>query len=155
MASLYGVEYTKVTQNVPSEKAAPNKWNNPIRAVYDTYAIAADTAAGDKIYMGKLPKGARVIDVQVSFADLDASGGTMDVGYEYNAAGNALTDDLNAFGDAIDITSAGSYTMAAEGANLPGVGYEIEGDADIVISSNADWDATSGTIKCCVLYIMP
>lgn len=155
MASLYGVETTKVTQNVPSEKAAPNKWNNPIRAVYDTYTLTADTASGDKIYLGKLRKGCRVIDVQISFADLDGSGGTLDAGYEYNAAGNSLTDDLNAFADAIDVTSAGSYTMAAEGANLPGVGYEIEGDADIVVSTNGDWDATSGTIKCTVLYLAP
>lgn len=153
MASKYGVEYTNVTQDVPSEKAPANKWGARLRCVYDTYALSADLAAGDKIYMGKLPKGARVIDVQCSFADLDGSGGTIDIGYEYNASGeSALTDDLDAFGVDIDVTSAASYTMAAEGANLAGVGYEIEGDADIVVSIDGDTDATSGTIKLCVIY---
>lgn len=153
MASVYGVEYTNVTQDVPSEKAPANKWNAVLRVVHDTYTLTADTAAGDKIYMGKLKKGDRVIDVQISHADLDGSGGTLDAGYEYNAsADSALTDDLDAFASVIDVTSAASYTMAAEGVNLPGVGYEIEGDADIVISTVGDWDATSGTIKCTVIY---
>lgn len=153
MASLYGVEYTNVTQDVPSEKAPANKWHARLRCMYDHYALAADLAAGDKIYLGKLPKGARVIDVQCSFADLDASGGTVNIGYEYNASGDsALTDDADAFGAAVDVTSAASYTMAAEGANLPGVGYEMEGEADIVITTVGDTDATSGTIKLCVIY---
>jgi hypothetical protein len=153
MASLYGVEYTNVTQDVPSEKAPANKWGARLRVVYDTYALTADTASGDKIYLGKLPKGARVIDVICHFADFDASGGTMDIGYEYNATGeSSLTDDPDAFGVDIDVTSAASYAMASEGANLAGNGYEIEGDADIVVSTDGDWDATSGTIKLIVIY---
>lgn len=153
MASRYGVEYTKVTQNVPSEKAAANKWNANVRAIYDTFTLSADLASGDKIYLGKLKKGDRVLDVQVHFADLDASGGTIDVGYEYNAAGeSALVDDLDAFLADVDVaTGAGSVAMS-EQANMPGAGYEVEGDADIVVSIDGDTDATSGTIKLVVLY---
>jgi hypothetical protein len=153
MASLYGAEYTNVVRDVPSEKAPINKWGGNVRVVYDTYAISADLASGDKIYMGKLKKGDRVLEVVCHFADLDASGGTIDIGYEYNASGeSSLTDDLDAFGVDVDVTSAGSYSMMAEGANLPGAGYEIEGDADIVITTDGDTDATSGTIKLMVLY---
>jgi len=152
MASKYGVEYTKVLQTVPSEKALANKWNAPVRAMYDSYALTADLAANDKIYLGKLKKGDRVIDVIVSFEDLDAAGGTINVGYEYNAASeSALTDDLDAFGAAVDVTSAATHSLA-EGANLPGFGYEVEGDADIVIQIAGDTDATSGTIKMVVIY---
>jgi hypothetical protein len=153
MASKYGVEYTNVTQDVPSEKAPANKWGGRVRCMYDTYAISADLAAGDKIYLGKLKKGDRVLEVVCHFADLDGSGGTIDIGYEYNASGeSSLTDDLDAFGVDIDVTSAASYSMNAEGANLAGAGYEIEGDADIVVSIDGDTDATSGTIKLMVLY---
>lgn len=153
MASKYGVEYTNVTQDVPSEKAPANKWHARLRCVYDSYALSADLASGDKIYLGKLPKGARVIDVLCSFTDLDASGGTIDIGYEYNAtADSSLTDDLDAFGVDVDVSAAASYSMASEGANLAGFGYEIEGDADVVVTIDGDTDATTGTIKLCVIY---
>lgn len=152
MASKYGVEYTNVTQDVPSEKAPINKWGGQLRCMYDTYTLTADLAAADKIYMGKLPKGARVFDVVIAFADLDASGGTLDVGYEYNASGeSSLTDDADAFLADVDVTSAGTVGMV-EQANMAGFGYEIEGDADIVVTVDGDIDATSGTIKLLVVY---
>jgi len=154
MASKYGVEYTKVTQNVPSEKAQANKWHSKVHYLYDSYALSADLASGDKIYLGKLPKGARVLDVILAFNDLDGSGGTLDVGYEYNAVGeSALTDDPDAFLADVDVTSAGTVGMI-EQANMAGFGYEIEGDADVVVTVDGDTDATSGTIKLLVTYAM-
>lgn len=152
MASLYGLEYTNAVNDVPVEKAPINKWGGNIRVMYDTYALSADTASGDKLYMGKLKKGDRVIDVILASTDLDASGGTLDVGYEYNAAGNALTDDLDAFLADVDVATAAITVGMIEQANMAGFGYEIEGDADIVISFDGDCDATSGTIKLCVIY---
>lgn len=155
MASKYGLAYTDKFQTVPSVAIAGNKYGGRLRVCYDTYALSADLASGDKIYMGKLPKGARVIDCIVAFADLDASGGTIDVGYEYNATGeSSLTDDLDAFLADVDVTSAGTVGMI-EQANMAGFGYEIEGDADIVVSIDGDTDATSGTIKLAIVYAMP
>jgi hypothetical protein len=154
MASLYGAEYTNVTQDVPSEKAPINKWGGNVRVMYDTYAIAADLASGDKIYLGKLKKGDRVLEVILSTDDLDASGGTLDVGYEYNASGeSSLTDDLDAFLANVDVTTSGgiSKAMSAQ-ANMPGFGYAVEGDADIVVTVDGDTDVTSGNIKLCVIY---
>lgn len=152
MASKYGLEYTNVTQDVPSEKAPVNKWGGNVRCMYDTYALSADLASGDKIYLGKLKKGDRVLDVVIAFSDLDGSGGTVDVGYEYNATGeSSLTDDLDAFLADVDVTSAGTVGML-EQANMAGFGYEVEGDADIVATIDGDTDATSGTIKLLVIY---
>jgi hypothetical protein len=154
MASLYGAEYTNVTQDVPSEKAPINKWGGRLRCMYDTYALTADTASGDKIYLGKLKKGDRVLEVILATDDLDASGGTVDVGYEYNAAGeSSLTDDPDAFLANVDVTTSGgiSKSMSAS-ANMAGFGYAVEGDADIVVTLDGDCDATSGTIKLCVIY---
>ena len=151
MASLYGVEYTNVTQDVPSEKAAHNKWNAPLRIMYDSYTFASDLSADDKIYLGKLPKGARVIDVILAVTAL--GGGTIDVGYEYNATGeSALTDNLDAFLDGVDVTNAANFSMSEDLANADGFAYEIEGDADIVATIATDTSASSGTIKLCVIY---
>lgn len=154
MASKYSVGYTSAFQTVPSEKVDVNKWFGRIRAMYDTYTISADLAASDKIYFGKLPKGARVLNVIVAFADLDASGGTIDVGYEYNASGDSsLTDDLDAFLADVDVTSAGTVGMI-EQANMVGFGKEMEGEADIVVTIDGDTDATSGDIKLLVEYVL-
>lgn len=153
MASKYGLAYTDKFQTVPSVAIAANKYGGRVHVCYDSYALSADLAASDKIYMGKLPKGARVIDVILAFADLDASGGTLDVGYEYNDVGDsALVDDPDAFLAVVDVTSAGTVGMI-EQANMVGFGYETLGNADIVVSTNGDTDATTGTIKLAVYYV--
>lgn len=153
MASLYSVGYTDAYVDVPSDKVKANK-RGRILCAYDEYTLAADTASGDKIYMFKLPKGARVINAKLAFADLDGSGGTVDVGYEYNAAGDSsLTDDTDAFLADVDVTSAGTVGMI-EQANMAGFGKEMEGEADIVVVFDGDCDATSGTVKLAVEYIL-
>lgn len=152
MASLYSAGYTDAFVDVPSEKVKANKWGGRVRCAYDSYSLSADTASGDKLYMCKLPKGARILDVVLAVTDLDGSGGTLDVGYEYNASGDsALTDDPDAFLADVDVTSAITVGMI-EQANMAGFGYELEGEADIVVSFDGDCDATSGIIKLSVLY---
>lgn len=154
MASKYASGYTDKFQTVPSVAIAGNKYGGRVRVCYDSYALTADLAASDKIYMGKLPKGARVLDVILSVPALGA--GTLDVGYEYNATGeSSLTDDTDAFLVGVAVTSAATYSLAADGANVPGFGYEVEGDADVVVTVATDTSATSGTIKLAVIYAMP
>lgn len=152
MASLYGAEYTDAFVDVPSEKVDVSKWGGRLRVAYGSYTIAADVASGDKLYLAKLPKGAIVYNAVLAFTDLDGSGGTLDVGYEYNATGDsALTDDLDAFLADVDVTSAGTVGMI-EQANMVGFGKEMEGEADIVVVFDGDTDATSGTIKLMITY---
>jgi len=154
MASKYGVEYTSAIQNVPSEKVDVSKWGGRVRIAYGSYSLSADLAANDKIYISQLPKGAIVYDAVLAFADLDAAGGTLDVGYEYNQAGDsALTDDLDAFILAADVTSAGTVGMIEQN-NMIGFGKEMDGIADIVVTVSADTDATSGAIKVAVYYVV-
>lgn len=154
MASLYSAGYTDAFVDVPSEKVKVNKHKGKVRVAYDTYSITADTASGDKLYMFKLPKGARILDAALAVTDLDGSGGTLDVGYEYNATGDsALTDDLDAILADVDVTSAITVGMI-EQANMPAFGYETEGVADIVVVFDGDCDATTGTIKLAVYYVL-
>lgn len=156
MASLYSVGYTDAFRDVPSEKVHANKWGGKSRWAYDSFSLTADTASGDKVYMFKLPKGARIINAILATSDLDGSGGTLDVGYEYNASGDsALTDDTDAFLADVDVASAAITVGMIEQVNMAGFGYELEGEADIVVVFDGDCDATSGTIKLAVEFLMP
>ena len=81
MASKFGVNYNNAIQVVPSNKVDVSKWGGRMRVMFDSFALSGDLAAADKIFMGKLPKGAVVYDAILAFSDLDAAGGTVDVGY--------------------------------------------------------------------------
>src|SRR3990167_10903587 len=151
MASKFGVNYNNAIQVVPSNKVDVSKWGGRMRVMFDSFALSGDLAAADKIFMGKLPKGAVVYDAILAFSDLDAAGGTVDVGYEYADA--LLVDDPDAFLAAVDVTSAGSVGMI-EQANMVGFGYEVEGDAEVIVTVVGDTDAVTGTIKLAILYAL-
>lgn len=152
MASKYGVEYTDAFVDVPSEKVDVSKWGGRLRVAYGTYELSADLAAGDKIYLARLPKGARVYNAMLAFDDLDASGGTVDLGYEYNQSGDEdLTDDPDGFLADCDVSSAG-IVGSIEQALVDSIGLEMEGEADVVATIDGDTDATSGTIKAVIFY---
>lgn len=153
MASKYAAAYTNAYQTDPPVMADANKVHGKLRVLYDSYALTADLSLADKIYFGKLPKGARVIDCILAFTALGA--GNLDVGYEYNKTGEAgvLTNDADAFLAAAAVTSAGTVGMIEQN-NMVGMGYEIEGEADIVVSVQTDTSASSGTIKLAVYYVV-
>lgn len=150
MASIYGVNATKAFVNVPSDKVDVTDWGAKVRHVYDTYVVTAAPSAGDKLYMGKLPKGAKVIGARLVTPDLGTVG-VLNVGYEYinSADGSAVT---NAFFASVDVhTSALNSTMAGTEA---GYMYELAGEAYLVVNITTAWDATSGTIKLSVSYVL-
>ena len=62
-------------------------------------------------------------------------------------------DDPDAFLAAVDVTSAGSVGMI-EQANMVGFGYEVEGDADVIVTVVGDTDAVTGTIKLAIFYAL-
>ena len=79
------------------------------KLVYE--AVAA--AANDKIYLGKLPQGATILDLLLDFDDL-GTGVTLDVGYEKVNAGDTLTADLDFWIDGQDVaTAAGAARSTA------------------------------------------
>jgi len=151
MASKFGVNYNNAIQAVPSNKVDVSKWGGRMRVMFDSFALSGDLAATDKIFMGKLPKGAIVYDAILAFDDLDAAGGTVDVGYEYADA--LLVDDPDAFLAAVDVTSAGTVGMIEQN-NMVGFGYEVEGDADVIVTVVGDTDAVTGTIKLAIFYAL-
>src|SRR5687767_9212043 len=92
MATIKGVNRTYLTSTPPS-KVPAGEAGGRVRVIYDTYEITADVASGDVLEMGSLiPQGARVLDVVLGADDLDASGGTLDVGWAAGASGAEVAD---------------------------------------------------------------
>lgn len=158
MATKYGSKFNSRFQVKPAALAEVNAYGGRVRAMYDEYELpGAVLAAGDKVKVGRLPKGARVIDAKMAFDDMGTTG-VFDLGYQYVKSNgendSSLTSDDNAFLDAVDVnTAAGMASMESEG-NIVGFGKEMEGDADVEITVDTASTATTGKIRTLVLYVL-
>lgn len=63
MADIYGSNYQKEYIDSPKQFAEIGEYNGKLRCMFDSFSGAA---GGDVLYFGKLPAGARVIDVKGS-----------------------------------------------------------------------------------------
>jgi hypothetical protein len=155
MATFYGVEATKAYNSDPKTMISKGEFNGRVQSLRDIYTLSADLASSDVIVMGgKLPAGARVLDVFIKWADLDASGGTIDVGWAISAEGNVAADDDGFFAN-LDVTSAGSARLSdsTHSANA-GMMKEFDEAVAIQVKIDGDTDATSGSIEMFVLYVV-
>lgn len=150
MATLYAVQRAKAESSVPQLGEQGYK-GAAIKALCDSYSLTADTASNDIIKCGKLPKGARVIDVRLIFTDLDGTGGTLDIGWAASADSAESADD-DGFADEIDVTSAGVYSMFTSQYTRPGMNKVFAGECEVQIKFSGDCDATSGSVQIMVLY---
>lgn len=153
MATKYGVEATKRQNQTIPQLATQGTDGGKMKMAYDTYELSADLAAGDVIKMCRIPKGAKIIDVRMFFDDLDASGGTLDVGWAAGAAGVEAID-ADGFGAAVDVTSAGVYSMFTSQSTRPGFDKTFAEEVQATVTTNGDTDATSGTITLQVFYVV-
>jgi hypothetical protein len=159
MATVYGVNATKLYNTVPSVMIAPGDCNGEVRAIYDIYTLTADLAAADVIVMGtKIPKGARVIEAHIKWADLDAAGGTIDVGWQASVeleSGSALVAaDADGFFVDLDVATAGQAALSAATHNAnPGYLKEFAAAVQPVITIDGDTDATSGSVSLVIFYV--
>jgi len=114
MATLYGVNKTKIDAMKPSDILDAGTCGGKVRCFIDTYVGLGTESSGDVIEMGpELPEGARILDVKVELA---AVGGTPDVGdyedtdrYIDEAADNAVTmtnDTITGLNYEVDMTTA-------------------------------------------------
>ena len=58
MANIYGVNYVKEFNNVPSERANIGEYGGKVKALFDVVAAGAGL---DVMYVGKVPAGARIL----------------------------------------------------------------------------------------------
>ena len=154
MATKYGVNATKRDNQAIPQLIGPGEVRGGIDVSYDEYTLTADLASGDVIKMGKLPAGARVHNVVLEFDDLDGSGGTVDVGWEANSVDSA---DADGFLANVDVTSAGLVDMIDDQPTVDGLFKQFSplgGETQISITMDGDTDATTGTIKLAVYYVI-
>lgn len=113
MASVYGVNATKILNTVPAGKATVGQQGGNVKLMYDKYTFVADQADGDLLYMcGPLPKGALVVDVMVKYGDMGAgASGVIDIGWEASTDG-VETADENGFMASVDIDAADIIKMS-------------------------------------------
>ena len=150
MATVYGVNADKILVDVPSAKVDASDKGGRVRMMYDKYTLTAALSQNDVVVMGdKLPKGARIIEAKLKYDQLDAAGGTADLGYA--ASDDAVeAADPNAFVDGADVTSAGSTSSSTEA----GIGKQLAASVQpqILVEASGGWDQTSGDIEMFIYY---
>ena len=154
MAIKYGVNATKVlNQSIPA-LSEQGEHKGRVQMLYDEYTLTADLAAADIIKMGSLlPAGARVVNMQLYFDDLDAAGGTVNVGW---AASADAVEAASASGLAlaVDVTSAGVVDTVDDYPASAGLFKKFASPVQIQVATVGDTDATTGTIKVAVFYVI-
>jgi hypothetical protein len=155
MATLYGTQYDAAYVTQPTSKIAPGDVSGHKKVAYFDYVVTAAPTNGDVLKLCKLPKGARVLDVVMSFPDL-GTGGALNVGI--NGGTNAgETADADAFLVNVDVATAADCVsmksqMEAGGSNNGWLKH-LADEVDVQIDIATAWTATSGTIKGYVEYV--
>ena len=149
MATVYGVNADKALVDVPSQKVDVSSWQGRVRWVYDEYTAGA-LALNDKIIMGRLPEGAKIVEAILMADDLGTTG-LLDFGYEYDDS--ALTSDPDAFLDDADVKAAAASYKMTDVANAVGFGVEMQGEASVVLTVAEAIDV-GGDIRCAVAYVL-
>ncbi len=155
MATVYSSQYDAAYVTVPSSKIRPGDHSGEKKIAYFDYTVVATQTAGDVLKLCKLPKGARVTNVVMSFPDLGTTG-VLNVGI--NGGTNSLeTADADAFLASVDVNAAADCVsmqsqMEASGANA-GWLKELLDEVDVQVDIATAWTATSGTIKGYIEYV--
>lgn len=155
MATVYGNNADKLLVDVPAQQLDAGDAGGRVRSIYDKYTLTADLASADVIKMGaKIPAGARVIECILKCADLDASGGTLDVGWE--ASADAVESaNTSGFYSNVDVATAADVFLASQNAASPaGIMKKFSSAVQPIITVDGDTDATTGDIELVILYIV-
>ena len=153
MATVYSVQKTKWSQNVPSENIKTNEQGGKVRIAFAEYE-ASSLQIADVIQFFNLPNGARIIDGYLANDALGAST-TLSVGYaaHTNAAGTAVSASAANFLAATSTSSAARTDIAATIAL--GSGSVVDANKDgMPITATLAGASASGTIYLAIRYVV-
>lgn len=153
MATVYSVQKTKWSQNVPTERVKTNEQAGRLRIAYALYE-ASSLASGDVIEMFNLPNGARVLEGTLTH-DALASSTTLSVGHAAykNADGTVVALDVDEFFAAAastSITTVDCVVTSALGRNTT-IDADEDGYPVTVVMGGA---AGTGTIELQMYYVV-
>lgn len=148
MANLYGANYnaaynaTKSPKNYP-----PGQFNGEPRVIKDTFTGADGAnviAIGDKIFVGKLPKGAVILDAIVNIPATLGTGGIFTLG-------TAADEDGIISGTGLDAGGQAAFARA----NGVLVGTQLDAETDVfLIATEATSAAAAKKIHTSISYLL-
>lgn len=153
MATVYSVQKTKWSQNVPSENIKTNEQSGKVRIAFAEYE-ASSLQIADVIQFFNLPNGARIIDGYLANDALGAST-TLSVGFaaHTNAAGTTVSASAANFLAATSTSSAARTDIAATIAL--GSGSVVDANKDgMPITATLAGGAATGTIYLIIRYVV-
>ena len=153
MATVYSVQKTKWSQNVPSENIKTNEQSGKVRIAFAEYE-ASSLAIADVIQFFNLPNGARILDGYLA-NDALGSSTTLSVGYgaHTNAAGTAVNASAASYLAATSTSSAARTDIAATIAL--GSGSVVDANKDgLPITATLAGAAATGTIYLTIRYVV-
>lgn len=153
MATVYSVQKTKWSQNVPSENIKTNEQGGKVRIAFAEYE-ASSLQIGDVIQFFNLPNGARITDGYLANDALGAST-TLSVGYaaHTNSAGTAVSASAASFLAATSTSSAARTDVAATIALNSGSVVDANKDG-MPITATLAGGAATGTIYLTIRYVV-
>ena len=148
MATVYGVNKTKMNNPIGSNILDSGVNKGQVCAMYDSYE-ASGLALGSVIQMcDTLPKGALVMEIALITDNLGGSA-TLDIGD---------TEDDDRYASAIDISGQATtynWPVTTAGANIANLGYVVgTATSDDQIALTINTSAVTGTIKLVVKYMV-
>lgn len=152
MATLYSNQYQDAFVDVPSDFIRSGDVSGEVKFMFFDFTVPGTAPTnGDKYKLGKIPKGARVIEAALSFPDLGTAG-TLELGWAADAGAVETADD-NGFLASVDVaTAADTIKMSDNLANAAGFCKLFSAECDLELLVTTTWTATSGTVKGYLLY---
>ena len=116
------VKSTQMTSVAAGSKLLPSADGGRERLFYAEYLAPANTqAVSDTIYLGDIPKGARICHNWIGNISTGTASCTLDVGFRSKATGTVI--DVDGIAAAVAVTTAGAVTFN-NGSSLPaGLSY--------------------------------
>lgn len=156
MAIKNGTNAAKLVTAIPS-LVEQGEYSGKLKVHYDEYVFAGDLAVNDIINMGGLlPAGARIIDVILDSPDLDsASAGALTSGWAVSADGVEVAN-ASGFLTTVDVHTAGK-AQSMSGllqSNVAGKFKKFAAAVQPQITISGETDATTGTIRQAILYVV-
>ncbi len=155
MATLYSSQYQDAYVDVPSDKIRQGDMNGNVRYLHFDFPVPASVPTNaDIIKLGKIPKGARVLDAVLVLPDLGDTT-VLELGWaasvELDSAAVAIeAADPDGFMASVDgDIAADAFSMLgiAQGAsaNLPGLLKRFSAECDLQITVTDAWTSTTTT----------
>ena len=152
MATYYGNQYQDAFVDVPSDMIRPGDVSGEVKVMFFDFTVPAVAPSANDIFkLGKIPKGARVLEACLMFPDLGTTG-VVSLGYAASADAVEAAD-ATAFISSQDVNTAADTVLASQQqANAAGVMKLFSAQCDLELKVNTAWTAVAGNVKGYLLY---